>query len=217
MQIGPLDLFDTLLATGWDRRFESFDDEQLWQLRRYNELAHELGACSFFSQPLTFSVKASAEESYQRLDHAGDDALRSMAMAFRQLWDNAESTRFEVIRDLLRSHARPARDGVDVVVLLDVLGSKYKGATRDVMMKQVWLGDPMGEPKEVTRSRQVIEDWLYSGPFHAKRDKIERVKRWSPTAYEFTLIKAIHSVVGVMWELQIVVMGAIGELTPVTA
>jgi hypothetical protein len=76
---------------------------------------------------------------------------------------------------------------------------------------------PGGKPKDVIRARQVIEDWLYSGPFHAKKDKIERVKRWSPTAYEFTVTKAIHAVVGVMWELQIIVMGALGELATATA
>jgi hypothetical protein len=111
----------------------------------------------------------------------------------------------------------PARDGVDVVVLLDVLGDRYKTAAREVMMKGVWGDDPIGEPKDVVRARQVIEDWLYSGPFHAKKDKIERVKRWSPTSYEFTLAKAIHAVVGVMWELQIIVMGPLGELTAVAA
>ncbi len=217
MQIGPLDFFDTLVTTDWDQRFESFDDEQLWQLQRYNELAHELGTSSFFSQPLRFSFKASADESYQRLHHAGYDSLRSMTMSFRQLWDTKEPTRFEAIRDLLRSHASPARGGVDVVVLLDALGGRYKEATREVMMKGVWADDPVGEPKEVIRARQVIEDWLYSGPFHAKKDKIERVKRWSPTAYEFTLTKSIHAVVGVMWELQIIVIGALGELATATA
>ncbi len=71
--------------------------------------------------------------------------------------------------------------------------------------------------KDVVRARQVIEDWLYSGPFHAKKDKVERVKRWSPTSYGFTLAKAIHEIAGVMWELQIIVMGALGEPTAIAA
>lgn len=217
MQIGPLDFFDTLLAVDWDRRFEPFDEEQLWQLRRYNVLAHELGTSSFFARPLRFSFKASADESYQRLDHAGYDSLRSMTMSFRQLWDKKEPTRFEAIRHVLRSHTLTAPGGVGTVVLLDVLGARFKEATRAVMMKDVWADDPLGKPKEVTRARQVIEDWLYSGPFHAGRDRIERVERWSPTAYEFTLTKAIHAVVGVMWELQIIVMGALGEVVTAAA
>ncbi len=145
--IGPLPFWDTLVATDWDRRFESFDDDQLWQLGRYNELAHELGQSSFFSEPLTFSFKASTDDSYQRLDHAGYDSLRSMTMSFRQLWELGEPARLETTRDLLRSHALPARDSVDVVVLLDVLGDRYKAATRQVMMKGVRADDLMGEPK----------------------------------------------------------------------
>jgi len=132
-------------------------------------------------------------------------------MSFRQLWDAKEPARFGAIRDLLRGHALPARDGVDIALLLDVLGSRYKDATRAVMMKGVWDDDLMGEPREVIRAQQVIEDWLYSGQFHAKRDKVARIERWSRTTYEFTLAKAIHLVVGVMWELHIVVIGALGE------
>jgi hypothetical protein len=75
MPIGPLDFFETLASTAWDGRFGPLTAPQLQQLRRYHELAHELGRSSFFSQRLTFSVKASPEESYERLEHAGQDAL----------------------------------------------------------------------------------------------------------------------------------------------
>ena len=72
---GPLDLWDTLATTDWSRRFESFEDDQLWQLHRYSELADELGKSSFFAQPVNFSFRASVQESYQRLDHAGAAAV----------------------------------------------------------------------------------------------------------------------------------------------
>jgi hypothetical protein len=85
------------------------------------------------------------------------------------------------------------------------------------MMKCVWADDPMGEPKDVIRARQVVDDWLYSGPFHAKKDRIERIKRWTPTSYEFTLTKAIRAIVGVVWELHIIVMGTVGELAVVAS
>jgi hypothetical protein len=210
MPTGPLDFFDTLASTDWHGRFAPFTTPQLRQLRRYHELAHELGRSSFFSQRLTFSVKASPEERYQRLEHAGHDALRSMSMSFRQLWDASEPARFDAVRQLLRGNARPPRDQVDVRVLLDVLGSRFKAATRSDMMRIVWQDDRLGEPKEVIRARQVIDDWLYSGPFHADEDRIARVGRWSSTAYEFTLAKALHAIAGVIWELQIVVGGALG-------
>lgn len=202
MLIGPLDFFDTLASTDWHGRFAPFTPPQLRQLRRYHELAHELGRSSFFSQRLTFSVKASPEESYQRLEHAGYDALRSMSMSFRQLWDAREPARFDAVRQLLRGNALPPRDGVDVRVLLEVLGCRFKAATRSEMMR-------LSEPKEVIRARQVIDDWLYSGPFHADEARVARVERWSSTAYEFTLAKAIHAIVGVIWELQIIVGGAL--------
>jgi hypothetical protein len=96
-----------------------------------------------------------------------------------------------------------------VRVLLDVLGSRFKAATRAEMMRIVWEDDPMGEPKEVIRARQVIDDWLYSGAFHADKERIARVERWSATSYEFTLAKALHAIVGVIWELQIVVGGVL--------
>jgi hypothetical protein len=210
MLIGPLDFFETLASTDWHGRFAPFTTPQLRQLRRYHELAHELGRSSFFSQRLTFSVKASPEESYQRLEHAGYDALRSMSMSFRQLWDAKEPARFDAVRQLLRDHALPPRYQVDVRVLLDVLGSRFKAATRSDMMRIVWEDHPLGKPKEVIRARQVIDDWLYSGPFHADEERIARVERWSSKAYEFTLAKALHAIVGVLWELLIVV-GAVLE------
>ncbi len=209
MPIGPVDFFETLASTDWHRRFAPFTPSQLGQLRRYHELAHELGRSSFFSQRLTFSVKASPEESYQRLEHARHDALRSMSMSFRQLWGASEPARFDAVRQLLRDHVLPPRDQVDVHVLLDVLGNHFKAATRSDMMRIVWKDDPLGKPKEVIRARQVIDDWLYSGPFHADEDRIARVGRWSNTAYEFTLAKALHAIVGVIWELQIVVGGVL--------
>lgn len=209
MPIGPLDFFETLASTDWHERFAPLTAPQLQQLRRYHELAHELGRSSFFSQRLTFSVKASPEESYQRLEHAGYDALRSMAMSFRQLWDASEPARFDAVRQLLRDKALPTREGSYMRVLLDVLGSRFKAATRAEMMRIVWEDDPMGEPKEVIRARQVIDDWLYSGAFHADKARVARVQRWSTTSYEFTLAKALHAIVGVIWELQIVVGGVL--------
>lgn len=209
MAHGPLEFIDTLAATEWNERFAPLSPAQLRQLRRYDELAHELGRSAFLSERLTFSVKASPEESYQRLEHAGYDALRSMSMSFRQLWNDGEPARFQTVRQLLRDNALPPGDEADVRLLLDVLGARFKDATRAEMMRIVWPDDPMGEPKEVIRARQVIDDWLYSGAFHADPDRIARVERWSPTAYEFTLAKALHGVVAVMWELHVVVEGAL--------
>ena len=133
-----------------------------------------------------------------------------MAMSFRQLWASGEPSQFQTISGFLRRHALSTP--LDTFVLLDHIGERYRTARRLVMMKEVWADDPVGEPKHVIRAEQVIEDWLYSGPFHANKTKIERVKRWSTTSYGFCLAKAIRAMVGVMWELHIVVVGATAGL-----
>jgi hypothetical protein len=204
VSVDPYDLFDRIVAVDWSHRFELFDEAELRRLRLYDKLAQDLGRSSFFAAPLSLSVKASPEGSYQHLEHAGYDALRSMMMTFRQLWITKEPARFDATRALLRSHALPAQDGVDAVEILDEIGTRFKLATSEVMMKDVWEDDPVGEPIDVIRACQVIDDWLYAGAFHTDEEKAERVGRWSPSTYEFTFAQAIHNVAYVMWELQVV-------------
>lgn len=207
--IGPRDVFDTLVETDWNSRFESFTDDELRRLRLYDQLAPELGRRSFFSSPQRLSVKSSAEESYSRLDHAGEDSLRSMAMTFRHLWQPGEPANFESIRSLLRDRAAPSPPGAEAVKLLDVLGKRFKDVRRKEMLKHVWADEPMGKPIKVFRATQVVDDWLNGYAFHKDTDKAERVASWSATQYEWSLIKAIHDFAGVMWELHIVLMGAV--------
>jgi hypothetical protein len=207
--VGPLDFVETLESTDWRGRFAPFAEPQLRQLRRYHQLAYELRRSSFFSRPLASSMNVSAEQGYQRLDHAGYDALRSAAMTFRQLWDEKEPARFTAVRNLLRRHALPARGGVDTAALLDVLGSRFRAATRLEMMRVMWSRDPLFEPNEVIRARQFIDDWMYGGAFHANTERAARLDRWVPVTYELTLAKALHAIVGVIWELHIVVGGAL--------
>jgi hypothetical protein len=210
--IGPRDVFDTLVETNWTSRFESFTDDELRRLRLYDQLADELGRRSFFSSPQRLSVKLSVEESYSRLEHAGEDSLRSMAMTFRHVWQPGEPANFDSIRSLLRSRAAPSRAGAEAVGLLDVLGKRFKEARREEMMKHVWEDDPMGKPKKVFRASQVVDDWINGYAFHKDSDKAERVASWSPTQYEWTLTKAINEFAGVIWELHIVVMGALSAV-----
>jgi hypothetical protein len=114
---------------------------------------------------------------------------------------------------MLRSHARPTRDGVDILEFLDAIGTRFKRATSEEMMKSVDRDDPFGDPIDVTSAREVIDDWLYGGAFHTDEDRAERVRRWSPVTYEFTLAKALHSVAYVMWELHVVVGSALSAAT----
>lgn len=212
MVIGPHDLFDTLVETDWSSRFESFTEDELRTLRLYDRLAHELGQRTFFQSPQRLSVKASDEESYERLEHAGEDSLRSMAMTFRQLWQQGEPANFESVRAILRRRVAPSAEGAEALALVDALGRSYKDARREVLMKHVWQDDPMGKPKEVFRTARVVDDWLNGFAFHSDADKAKRVESWSPTSYEWSLIKAINDLAGVMWEMHIVVMGALAAV-----
>lgn len=207
--MGPKDLFDTLAETDWTARFESFDAAETRRLRLYDRVASDLGHASFFAQPQRLSVKASPDESYERFEHAGDDALRSMTMIFRQLWQPGEPAHYGAIRSLLRIHAKPTPRGAEAVVLLDVIGKRFKAERRNVLMKHVWEDDPVGEPIREFRAARVLDDWFNGVLFHPDEEKEQRVRAWSPTAYEFSAVKAINRISGVMWELHIVVAGVI--------
>lgn len=196
----------------WGHRFESFTLEELRKLEVFTVHAVELAERPFFSSPINFSFKASPEESYQRLAHAGDDALRSVAMNFRQLWSPKERSRFEKVHELLRTHAKPGVvDGVDLSELLSSLERRYRVAKAEVAMKHVWVHDPMGQPKETFTVDFVIDRWLYSGKFHTEDDKQDFVESWNPTTYEYTVIKWMRRVAVLMWELDILVRGALEE------
>ena len=76
-------------------------------------------------------------------------------------------------------------------------------------MKHVWEDDPVGEPIREFRAARVLDDWFNGVLFHPDEEKEQRVRAWSPTAYEFSAVKAINRISGVMWELHIVVAGVI--------
>lgn len=211
MVVGPQTFFDALATLDVGSRFEPLTESQLDALGRYHQLAGELGTSTFFSGPVRLSVKASAAESYERLEHAGFDPLRSMTMSFRQLWMSKEPTRFHAILNILRS-AIPTNGlgSTRTRAVLDHLGRRHRHARAISLMKHVRVDDPMGRPIREFTAEQVIDDWLYGGAFHFDPDAAERVASWSPNAYEWSLIKAITAVAGVCWELDLLV-GAILE------
>lgn len=196
----------------WGDRFESFSPDELRRLETYHELARDMGERPFFSSSVKMSFKASPEESYQHLEHAGDDALRSVSMTFRQMWSD-QPTRVEGVHQLLYDHAkRGSADGVDVRALLSSIIRRYNAAKSEEMMKHVWEHDPFGEPKASFSAEYVIDQWFYSGTrFHWDDDKQAFVESWSREAIEFSYIKAMQNVAGVMWELDVMVAGALEE------
>lgn len=52
-----------------------------------------------------------------------------MTMAFRRLWDASEPASFKQSRNVLRARAARLGRGVDVVLLLDLIGRRYTRAT----------------------------------------------------------------------------------------
>ncbi len=205
MLVGPLTFFDTLVALQADRRFESFSPAEVAVLARYRELCAEMAQTAFFSSRVRMSFKASAKESYERLEHAGDDPLRAMTMRFRQLWMQKEPTRFHGVLGLLRQRVAPGPQQAETIRLLDELGRRHRDARKTSLMRHVWIDDPLGAPIRDFAAEQVIDDWFNGGQFHSDPEAMQRVRSWSPTAYEWSLIKAIHAVAGVLWELDVLV------------
>jgi hypothetical protein len=55
-------------------------------------------------------------------------------------------------------------------------------------------------------ARQVIDDWMNGDSFHGDPDARDRVSRWSPPAYEFSLIKAVNRISNVCLALDVVIL-----------
>jgi hypothetical protein len=216
MAYGPLTLIDALVSMDVRSRFESFDDSERNLMVRYHEVCRALGSSTFFSNPVRLSVKAAPDESYERLDHAGRDPLRSMTMDFRQLWMKKEPVRFHAVLGLLRRRAVSAPLADNTEAILDLLGRRHRRERGVGLMKHVWADDPMGPPIREFTAEQVIDDWLNGGAFHFDADAADRVASWSPAAYEWSLVKAVRGIAGVCWELDILV-GAIVEYQRSTA
>jgi hypothetical protein len=221
---GPKDFFETLASTDFRGAFTPFSPPERKQLEDYDELAGELGRRTFFGTKQRFSFKVSPEERYERFEHAGEDALRSMAMTFRRMWLDGEPTRFQTIRNLLRHHTDDSPRGVYVCVLLDELGRRYKLAGREVMMEDVAIvRTPLrqlplwGMTETLTRetlkryrAKLVIDAWMHSGPFHGEDEKKQAfVRRWSRSAFDYSYVKALTGHAAVMWELHLVVQGVL--------
>lgn len=215
MTYGPLTWSDALAAMDVRVRFKSFADPDLDLLIRYHHVCRALSSSTFFTNPIRLSVKAASDESYERLDHAGRDPLRSMAMDFRQLWMKKEPTRFHAILGVLRRGVSPAEpDAEHTLAVLAHLGRRHRDECRTGLMKHVWADDPMGPPIREFTAEQVIDDWLYGGAFHFDADAADRVASWSPVSYEWSLVKGLVALAQVCWELDVLVSAIIERQRP---
>jgi hypothetical protein len=203
MIYGPLTLFDALASTDVGSRFGRFDFEDLDLLLRYHHICRALASSTFFSNPVRLSVKVAPDERYRRLDHAGRDPLRSMAMDFRQHWMKKEPARFHAILLILRRGIAPGPHALQTRAILDHLGRRHRDKMKATLMRHVWADDPMGPSVREFTAEQVIDDWLYGGAFHFDADAARRVESWPSTHYEWSLINPITAIAGVCWELDL--------------
>jgi len=192
--------------------FQGFDSVQATTLRRYHELCAALGESGFLSQRVRLTVKASRQESYEKLDHAGPAELRSAMMDLRQLWMQGDRTHFPTVRKMLRRSALAIGSSAseEAVQQLDGIGRRYKQALNTTLMSLVDPDNPMVRVKDIS-AEQVIDDWLYAGAAHWDEDRDARVKMWSKVSYEFSLSKALHALCDSYWELDVLVQGILDE------
>lgn len=198
--------------------FEGFDSSDTTTLRRYHEVCTALGESNFMSQGVRLTFKASRQESYRKLEHAGPAELRSVMMDVRQLWMKNERTHFPTVRNMLRRHALAKRSAASVVAVeqIDGIGHRYAEALRSPLMNFVDAANPMLVLQSVT-AEEVVKDWLYSGAAHWDQEREARVKRWSKDGYEFSLTKAMNSMCDVYWELDLFIQGILAQPSLVAA
>lgn len=205
---GLIARFSVLSEIDVSSAFQAFSKEALDLLALYHELVGGVVGRPFFSGGVKFSFGAGRDGQPPSLQHAGEDALRSVMIDFRRLWLQKEPTRFGNVLGLMRKHAV---DGA-VIVALDELGRDFKDACRDGVMGKIDPSHPDNPEKIIPiRARQVIDDWINGDSFHGDPEARERVRRWSPPAYEFSLIKAVNRVSNVCLALDVPIAAILAE------
>ena len=213
-EAGLVERFTALAEIDVTSAFLPFREEELGLLSTYHDLVGGVTGRPFFANGIKLSFKAGPNTVPPSLKHAGEDALRSVMIDFRRLWLRKEPTRFDNVLRLVRQHAEDEA----TVAVLDALGRDFKDACRDELMGITDPNDPEN-PQKFTpiRARQVIEDWLNGDSFHGDPEARERVKRWSSTAYEFSLVKAVNRVTNVCLALDVPIAAILAESDHVSA
>jgi hypothetical protein len=194
---GLMERFEALAAIDVVSTFRPFSQEDLDLLGAYHDAVGGVASRPLFADGIKFSFSSGQNAGPPSLEHAGDDALRSVMIDFRRLWLQKERTHFTKVLTLLREHS----EDESATTMLNALGRDFREACRDELMATTDPKDP-GKTRLI-RARQVINDWLNGGSFHDDVDARERVKRWSPATYEFSLIKAVNRVSNVCLALDV--------------
>jgi hypothetical protein len=202
-ETGLVERFTALSEIDVQSAFRPFDQDELRLLGAYHELVDGVAGRPLFAEGIKFRIGGGAESEPTILQHAGEDALRSVMIDFRRLWMQKEPTRFGNVLKLLREHS----EDEETTASLDALGRDFKDACRDELMG---IRDP-SDPENMRKikpifARQVIDDWMNGDSFHGDPDARDRVSRWSPPAYEFSLIKAVNRISNVCLALDVVIL-----------
>ena len=191
--------------------FKQFDVEDLRDLEAFAGLCARLTDRVLFQQGTRFHFSASVTDGvHQRLEHAGEDALRSMMMDFRRLWMSGEPTFFPRVRNKVRSHADPEMpQGAAALAVIDLLGKEFKEACEEGVLGVLRQGVPEN-PDNIKwiKAHEVVNDWINGDAFHGDPARQARVERWETSSYEFVLIKGVNRITNI-WLAFCVLLDAI--------
>jgi hypothetical protein len=210
------DLTDELLSIEWASRFESFTDRERRILGSFNEFGWQLGNRAFFRSPAQMQMAETV-----MLTHAGTEALELAAITLRQSWQPNDIANHERVLHILRGKVDEDEDGAHTRRLLDELDARFAatraaklmGLVDPVDLKQVGTpGSRMPRIVQHITADEVLDDWLHGCVVHGDPVKAAAVARWSPSAYEWSIIKAVRGITRAVLATHVVTRGALGEL-----
>jgi hypothetical protein len=193
--------FQEIAAIDPARAFGSFTDEELEALDAYSRVCGQLNSRALLTQGVRFSFKAGVDGSAQRIEHTGDDALRSAMMDFRLIWMSDEPTHFPRLRNTARARVDASLpQAFEAQAAIDLLGKEFGEARREKS-----LGVRVAEGPEGIRwykAEEIIDDWVSGVAFHGDRDRAARVGAWQQSSYEIQLIKAVNRISNVWFAFE---------------
>lgn len=199
-----MDRFNGVAAINADAAFDEFEAEEIQALGSYARVCTMLNDRALLREGVRFEFSAGVEGETERLQHAGEDPLRSAMMDFRLIWMDREPIQFSRIRNILRSRvAESSPEGGEALAVIDALGKDMSEARKEAALG---AHDPeSGEIHTVRRAAELIDDWLNGVSFHEDPDRAERVEAWSQSTYEYMLIRSVNRVANVCFALAVLV------------
>lgn len=210
------DLTAELLSIEWASRFETFTDREQRILGGFNEFGWQLGNRVFFRSPAQIQMAEAVT-----LAHAGTEALELAAVTLRQSWQRNDLANHGRVLKILRSRVDEDEDGAHTRRLVDELAARFAAARAARLMGLVdpedlkQVGTPGSRMPLIVRhitADEVLDDWLHGCVVHSDPVKAAAVARWSPSTYEWSIIKAVHGITRAVLATHVVTRGALGEL-----